>query len=71
MIQTILAHWSGTWHVMAGACIAASETGLLISIDEVYRNNLFTNLHRNASKLIGRNTMQQDNDQKCYYQNKK
>ena len=62
---------------MAWACMAASGVGSLIFIDdvthdgssrinsEVYKNILSANLRRNASKLIGRNfIMQQDNDPK-------
>ena len=63
--------------VMTWACMAASGVGSLIFIDdvthdgssrmnsEVYKNILSANLRRNASKLIGRNfIMQQDNDPK-------
>ena len=59
---------------MAWACMAASRVGSLNFIDdvthdgsgrmnsEVYKNILSANLQRNASKLIGRNLiMQQDN----------
>ena len=59
---------------MVWACMATSGTGSLIFIDddgrsrmnsEVYRNVLSAKLRRNASKLIGRNfIMQQDNDPK-------
>ena len=63
--------------VMAWACMAASGVGSLIFIDdvthdsssrmnsEVNKNILSANIWRNASKLIGRNfIMQQDNDPK-------
>ena len=62
---------------MAWACMASSGTGSLIFIDdvtqdgnskmnsEVYRNILSANLKKNATKLIGRSfIMQQDNDPK-------
>ena len=67
----------GGGNVMFWACMAASGTGSLICIDdvthdgsskmnsEVYRNILSANLKKNASKLIGRSfIMQQDNDPK-------
>lgn len=63
--------------VMAWACMAASGTGSLVFIDdvtadrsrtmnsEVYRNILSAQIKPNASKLIGRHfIMQQDNDPK-------
>ena len=63
--------------VMAWACTAASGTGSLVFIDdviadrsktmnsEVYRNVLYAQIKPNASKLIGRHfIMQQDNDPK-------
>ena len=60
---------------MAWACMAASGVGSLIFIDkthdgssrmnsQVYKNILIANLRRNASKLIGRNIVQQDKDPK-------
>ena len=61
---------------MAWACTAASGVGSLIFIDDVIddgnskinsdvnKNILSANLRRNASKLIGMNIMQQDDDQK-------
>lgn len=64
-------------NVMVWACMATSGTGSLIFIDDVtddgnsrmnskvYRNILSANVRRNASKLIGRSfIMQQDNDPK-------
>ncbi len=64
-------------NVMAWACMASSGTGSLIFIDdvthdgsskmnsEVYRNILSDNLKKDATKLIGRSfIMQQDNDPK-------
>ncbi len=73
-IQGHLKHSGG--NVMAWACIASSGTGSLIFIDEthdgsskinseVYRNILSGNLQKDATKLIGRSfIMQQDNDPK-------
>ena len=62
---------------MAWACMAASGTGSLVFIDDVthdgssrmnsdvYKTILSGNLQRNASKLISRSfIMQQDNDPK-------
>lgn len=67
----------GGGNVMAWACMASSGTGSLIFIDdvthdgsskmnsEVYRNILSANLKKDATKLIGRSfIMQQDNDPK-------
>lgn len=67
----------GGGNVMAWPCMAASGTGWLIFIDDVtdggssrmnsvvYRNILSSNLQRNASRLVGRRfVMQQDNDPK-------
>ena len=64
-------------NVMAWACMASSGTGSLIFIDdvthdgsskmnsEVYRNILSANLKKDATKLIGRSfIVQQDNDPK-------
>ncbi len=74
-IQAHLKHSGG--NVMAWAFIASSETGSLIFINdvthdgsrkinlEVYRNILSDNLQKDATKLIGRSfIMQQDNDPK-------
>ncbi len=74
-IQAHLKHSGG--NVMAWACIASSGTGSLIFINdvthdgsskinsEVYRNILSDNLQKDATKLIGRSfIMQQDNDTK-------
>ncbi len=74
-IQAHLKHSGG--NVMAWACIASSGTGSLIFINdvthdgsskmnsEVYRNILSDNLQKDATKLIGRSfIMQQDNDPK-------
>ncbi len=74
-IQAHLKHSGG--NVMAWAFIASSGTGSLIFINdvthdgsskinsEVYRNILSDNLQKNATKLIGRSfIMQQDNDPK-------
>ncbi len=62
---------------MVWACIASSGTGSLIFIDDVthdgsskmnskvYRNILSANLEKDATKLIGRSfIIQQDNDPK-------
>ena len=54
---------------MTWACLAASGVGSLIFIDDVtddeFTSLTSANLWRNASKLIGRNVlMQQDNDPK-------
>ena len=67
----------GGGNVMAWACMASSGTGSLIFIEdvthdgsskmnsEVYRNILSANLRKDATKLIGRAfIMQQDNDPK-------
>uniref|UniRef100_A0A3B1IQX0 Transposase Tc1-like domain-containing protein n=1 Tax=Astyanax mexicanus TaxID=7994 RepID=A0A3B1IQX0_ASTMX len=67
----------GGGNVMAWACMAASGTGSIIFIDnvtddgsskinsEVYRQVLSANVRRNATKLIGRSfILQQDNDPK-------
>lgn len=67
----------GGGSVLVWACMATSGTGSFIFIDdmthddsikmnsEVYRNILPANLQRNASKLIGRKfIMQQNNDPK-------
>ncbi len=74
-IQAHLKHSGG--NVMAWAFIASSGTGSLIFINdvthdgsskinsEVYRNILSDNLQKDATKLIGRSfIMQQDNDPK-------
>ncbi len=74
-IQAHLKHSGG--NVMAWAFIASSGTGSLIFINdvthdgsskinsEVYRNILSDNLQNDATKLIGRSfIMQQDNDPK-------
>ncbi len=74
-IQAHLKHSGG--NVMVWAFIAASGTGSLIFINdvphdgsskinsEVYRNILSDNLQKDATKLIGRSfIMQQDNDPK-------
>ncbi len=74
-IQAHLKHSGG--NVMAWACISSSGTGSLIFINdvthdgsskinsEVYRNILSDNLQKDATKLIVRSfIMQQDNDPK-------
>ncbi len=78
MIPNIKAHLKPSGgNVMAWACIASSGTDSLILTDyvthdgsskmnsEVYRNILSANLQKDATKLIGRSfIMQQDNDPK-------
>ncbi len=60
-IQAHLKHSGG--NVMAWTFIASSGTGKINS--EVYRNILSDNLQKDATKLIGRSfIMQQDNDPK-------